>query len=154
MIRRKIHWRVFVSCRRAKACNFSRLLTFCSETFPVECATQLWRSMRETTSCKKTQDSPGCFSLLIFFWPIRSRQFKHFRNWSCKSKCPGAHLDLTVNFHHEHSIVPTNCPWVSEGVRELESLVLLSRLLVRCVLTRNAQHLLHLVAFTMITMLK
>jgi len=23
-------------------------------------------------------------------------------------------LDHTVNFHHEHSIVPTNCPWVSE----------------------------------------
>ena len=23
--------------------------------------------------------------------------------------------DLTVNFHHEHSIVPTNCPWVSLG---------------------------------------
>ena len=36
----------------------------------------------------------------------------------------------------------------------MESLVLLSRLLVRCVLTRNAWHLLYLVAFTMITMLK
>ena len=23
-------------------------------------------------------------------------------------------LDLTVNFHHEHCIVPTECPWVSE----------------------------------------
>ena len=23
-------------------------------------------------------------------------------------------LDLTVNFHHEHFIDPTNCPWVSE----------------------------------------
>ena len=23
-------------------------------------------------------------------------------------------LDLTVNFHHEHCIVPTICPWVSE----------------------------------------
>ena len=31
-----------------------------------------------------------------------------------KSKCPGARLDLTVNFHHEHFIDPTNCPWVSE----------------------------------------
>ena len=29
----KIHRRVFVSCGRAKACNFSGLLTFCSETF-------------------------------------------------------------------------------------------------------------------------
>ena len=26
----------------------------------------------------------------------------------------GACLDLTVNFHHEHFIDPTNCPWVSE----------------------------------------
>ena len=26
----------------------------------------------------------------------------------------GARLDLTVNFHHEHFIDPTNCPWVSE----------------------------------------
>ena len=31
-----------------------------------------------------------------------------------ESKYPGARLDLTVNFHHEHSIVPTNFPWVSE----------------------------------------
>ena len=28
--------------------------------------------------------------------------------------CPGARLDLTVNFRHEHFIDPTNCPWVSE----------------------------------------
>ena len=32
-------------------------------------------------------------------------------------------LDLTVNFHHEHFIDPTNCPWVSEdgeaGIRRL-----------------------------------
>ena len=28
--------------------------------------------------------------------------------------------DLTaVNFHHEHSIVPTNCPWVSLGEKNL-----------------------------------
>ena len=26
------------------------------------------------------------------------------------------HLDLTVNFHQEHFIDPTNCPWVSEDV--------------------------------------
>ena len=25
-----------------------------------------------------------------------------------------ARLDLTENFHHEHFIDPTNCPWVSE----------------------------------------
>ena len=25
-------------------------------------------------------------------------------------------LDLTLNFHHEHSNVPTNCPWVYEDV--------------------------------------
>ena len=29
----KIDRRVFVSCSRGKACNFSGLLTFCSETF-------------------------------------------------------------------------------------------------------------------------
>ena len=23
-------------------------------------------------------------------------------------------IDLTENFHHEHFIDPTNCPWVSE----------------------------------------
>ena len=23
-------------------------------------------------------------------------------------------LDFTINFHHEHSIVPTSCRWVSE----------------------------------------
>ena len=74
--------------------------------------------MRKTTSCKETRESPGCFSSLIglknFFWPIRSRQFKRFWNWFGKSKCPGASLDLTVNFHHEHCIVPTDCSWVSE----------------------------------------
>ena len=32
----------------------------------------------------------------------------------------GACLDLTVNFHHEHSIVPANCPWVSEDGAVLE----------------------------------
>ena len=25
--------------------------------------------------------------------------------------------DLTVNFHHEHFIDPTNCPWISEDER-------------------------------------
>ena len=34
----------------------------------------------------------------------------------CKSKCLGALLDFIVNFHHEHSIVPSSCPWVSEDV--------------------------------------
>ena len=50
----------------------------------------------------------------FFLWPIRSGQFKRFWNWFGKSKCPGARLDLTVNFHHGHFIDPTNCPWVSE----------------------------------------
>ena len=35
-------------------------------------------------------------------------------NVSRTGKCPGARLDLTVNFHHGHFIDPTNCPWVSE----------------------------------------
>ena len=47
-------------------------------------------------------------------WPIRSGQFKRFWNWFGKSKCPGARLDLTVNFHHGYFIDPTNYPWVSE----------------------------------------
>ena len=45
---------------------------------------------------------------------IRSGQFKRFWNWFGKSKCPGARVDLTVNFHHKHFIDLTNCPWVSE----------------------------------------
>ena len=32
----------------------------------------------------------------------------------------GVCLDLTVNFHHEHPIVPANCPWVSEDAAGLE----------------------------------
>ena len=55
MIGRKIHRRVFVSCSHAKACNVTRLLTFCSKTVPVERATQLWRLMRKTTSCKQSK---------------------------------------------------------------------------------------------------
>ena len=29
-------------------------------------------------------------------------------------------LDLTVSFHHEHSIVPISCPWVSHRVQVFE----------------------------------
>ena len=36
-----------------------------SETFPVKRATQLRRSMRKTTSCEETSESPGCSSSLI-----------------------------------------------------------------------------------------
>ena len=35
---------------------------------------------------------------------VPERPFLHYY---CK-------IETTVNFHHEHSIVPTNCPWVSE----------------------------------------
>ena len=49
-----------------------------------------------------------------FLRPIRSGQFKRFWNWFSKSKCPGARLDLTVNFLNGHFIDPSNCPWVSE----------------------------------------
>ena len=31
-------------------------------------------------------------------------------------------IDLTVNFHHEHFIDPTNCPWVSEDVPQSEQM--------------------------------
>ena len=39
---------------------------------------------------------------------------ERFWNWLGKKKCPGARLDLTVNFHQGHFIDPTNCPWVFE----------------------------------------
>ena len=107
----KIHQRVFVSCSRAKG-NFCGLLTFCSENF-CEKLSWLW-SMRNNASCRKTRESPRCFSSLIGQKKIRSRQFKRFRNWFGKSKCQGASLGLTVNFHHKHLIDPTNCPWVYE----------------------------------------
>ena len=115
----KIHRRVFISCCRAKACNFSGLVNilfwnFPRETIPVERATQQWRSIRKTTSCKKTPESPGCSSSLTGQKKIRSRQFKRFWNWFGKSKCPGSLLNLIVNFQHEHFIVPTSCPWVFE----------------------------------------
>ena len=100
---------------------FLASLTFCSETF-LERASQLWRSMRKTTSCKKRSESPGCSSLLIFLWPIRSREFERFWNWFVKRECPGALPFLVVNFHHEHYVVPTSCPWVSDdGLEEVWS---------------------------------
>ena len=34
-------------------------------------------------------------------------------------------IDLTVNFHHEHFIDPTNCPWVSEDAICVEVPVIL-----------------------------
>ena len=89
------------------------VLKLSSRNFPIKSATQTWRSMRKTTLCKKTREAPGCFSSLIGekkknFWPIRSGQFKRFWNWFGESKCPGARLDLTVNFYYEHFIDPTN----------------------------------------------
>ena len=71
-------------------------------------------------SCKKTSpESPGCSSSpigqkKIFFGQSEAGNW----NWFGKSKCPGARLDLTVNFHHGHFIDPTNCPWVSEDVHK------------------------------------
>ena len=50
--------------------------------------------------------------------PIRLRRLQSWENASLptinwrsvvESKCPGARLDLTVNFHHGHFIDPTNC---------------------------------------------
>ena len=124
----KIHRRVFVSCSRAKGWNFCGLLTFCSEPF-LEKLSPLnalrnhgdrWGKLRRV----RTQESHPAASLRWlarknFFWPIRSRQFKRFWNWFGKSKCPGARLDRTVNFQHEHFIDPTNCPWVSEDERPI-----------------------------------
>ena len=75
----KIHRRVFVSCSRAKGCNFCGLLTFCSENYREKLSwlnALLRRSMRNNTSCRKTRESPGCFSSLIGQKNFRSRQFK------------------------------------------------------------------------------
>ena len=105
--------------------TFPALLTvffwnFPPETSPVKCTTQQWWSMRKPMSCKKTPQSPAAplrsLARIFFCLPIRSRQFKYFWNWFSKSKCPGAPLNLIVNFHHRHSIVLTSCPWVSEDV--------------------------------------
>ena len=63
--------------------------------------------MRKTTSCKETQESPGCFSSLI-------GQKNVFSGQSETGDSKTSSLDLKVNFHHEHCIVPTICPWVSE----------------------------------------
>ena len=46
-------------------------------------------------------------------------------------------IDLTVNFHHEHFIDPTNCPWVSEDVyrfinSEVNDVVCLHRIRAIC----------------------
>ena len=119
----KIHRRVFVSCSRAKGCNFCGLLTFCSETFleklsPLNALRNYGDRWGKLRRVRKHESHPAAslrwLARKIFFWPIRSRQFKRFWNWFSKSKCPGARLDLTVNFHHEHFIDPTNFPWVSE----------------------------------------
>ena len=119
----KIHRRVFVSCSHAKGCNFCGLLTFCPETFLEKFSAlnalrnygDRWGKLRRV---RKHESHPAAslrwLARKIFFWPIRSRQFKRLWNWFGKSKCPGARLDLTENFHHEHFIDPTNCPWVSE----------------------------------------
>ena len=66
----KIHRRAFVSCSRVKACNFFRFVNISSETFleklsPLNALDKLRRSMRKTTSCKETSESPGCSSSLI-----------------------------------------------------------------------------------------
>ena len=66
-------------------------------------------------SCKKTPESPGCSSSLI------GQKFVFLANQKQATEtllelvqCRGALLDLIVNFHHEHSIVPTSCHGVSE----------------------------------------
>ena len=69
-------------------------------------------------SCKKTPESPGCSSSLIgqkfFFLAIQKFAL---RTGSVRvSARPGARLDLTVNFHIKHPIIPTSCPCVSEDV--------------------------------------
>ena len=45
--------------------------------------------------------------------------------WKFSVRSRRARLDLTENFHHEHFIDPTNCPWVSEDVSYLDFLNML-----------------------------
>ena len=61
-----------------------------------------------------------------FFWPIGDRINASSETqgqlvgsikcswWKFSVRSRRARLDLTENFHHEHFIDPTNCPWVSE----------------------------------------
>ena len=117
----KIHRRAFVSCSRGKACNFSGFVNISSETF-LEKRSPLnelrnygdrWGKLRRLRKHQSHQ-AAHLRSSSYFLWPIRSGQFKCFWIWFGKSKCPGARLDLTVNFHYGHFIDPTNCPWVSQ----------------------------------------
>ena len=117
---------MFASCSRAESCNFCRLLTFYSETFPEKHSPlnalsnygDRWGKLRRV---RKHKSHPAA-SLRWLARKIRSRQCKRLWNWFGKSKCPGARLDLTENFHHEHFIDPTNCPWVSEDDHVHETL--------------------------------
>ena len=52
-----------------------------------------------------------------FTWVFKNR----VGNRICLGRNILALLDLTVTFHHEHSIVPTSCPWVSEDAPGLVS---------------------------------
>ena len=52
----------------------------------------------------------------LFFLANQKQAVQMLLDWFSKSKCPGAPLDVIVNFHHRHSIVLTSCPWVSEDV--------------------------------------
>ena len=59
--------RVFEKRCRIAGIIFPASLTFCSETFPVERATQLWRSMRKPTWCKKTPAKSHPAALLCWW---------------------------------------------------------------------------------------
>ena len=78
--------------------------------------------MRKTTLCKKSSESTGCSSSLIGQKNILRGQSEAGNlngsgTGSVRVKCPGACLDLIVNFQHGHLINPTNCPWLSaDGV--------------------------------------
>ena len=46
-------------------------------------------------------------------------------------------IDLTVNFHHGHCIVPTNCPWVSEDGPNRVLKLKTTRTLVYCIIWKG-----------------
>ena len=91
---------------------------FLRRVFPVERATQLWRSMRKTRSCRKTSELPGCSSSLIgqkIFFSGQSEAGNS--NASGTGSVRVSAQGLVSIFHHGHFIELTNCPWVSEDDR-------------------------------------
>ena len=110
----KIHPRVFVSCSRAKGCNFCGLLTFCSETF-LEKLSLLYALRNYGDRCgklrrvRKHESHPAA--------SLRIRQFKRSGTGSVRVSAQGLVSILQKAF--TTNILSTRLtalgnPWVSE----------------------------------------